>query len=70
MKNISQYKQEKYKRRTSSPIAQLMRIGRKKSFVTYEDILVAVPNPEQHLQYLELVFATLFAANVQIKEKN
>jgi hypothetical protein len=52
------------KRQMTSPIARLIRIGRRKSYVTYNDILKVIPQPENHMQYVELVFATLLAVNI------
>lgn len=51
-----------------SPIASLFRIGRQKSFVTYEDILSFIPNPEQDLEYVDRVFACLLSAGIPFGE--
>lgn len=52
----------------TSPVAYLVRIGRRKNYVTYNDILKVIPRPENHLQYLELVIATLQAANIPLMD--
>jgi hypothetical protein len=71
MDNKKQNVQNKTKRQMTSPIAQLVRIGRHKNYVTYNDILKVIPRPENHLQYLELVLATLQTANIPlVDEKN
>lgn len=51
-----------------SPIASLFRIGRQQSYVTYEDILRFVPNPEQDLEYVDRLFACLMSAGIPFGE--
>jgi len=51
-----------------SPIASLFRIGRHKSYVTYEDILHFVPNPENDLDYVDRIFACLMSAGIPFGE--
>ena len=51
-----------------SPIASLFRIGRQKSYVTYEDILDFVPNPEGDLEYVDRIFACLLSAGIPFGE--
>lgn len=51
-----------------SPIASLFRIGRQQSYVTYEDILRFVPNPEQDLEYVDRIFACLMSAGIPFGE--
>ena len=51
-----------------SPIANLFRIGRQQSYVTYEDILRFVPNPEQDLEYVDRIFACLMSAGIPFGE--
>ncbi len=54
--------------RELSPIASLFRIGRKQSYVTYEDILRFVPNPERDLDYVDRIFACLMSAGIPFGE--
>lgn len=49
-----------------SPIARLIQIGRDKSFVTLNDILLLFPNPEQNLQEVDRAFASLISAGIPI----
>lgn len=51
-----------------SPIASLFRIGRQQSYVTYEDILGFIPNPEQDLEYVDRIFACLISAGIPFGE--
>ena len=51
-----------------SPIASLFRIGREQSYVTYEDILRFVPNPERDLDYVDRIFACLMSAGIPFGE--
>jgi len=69
MKNKTRKSQKYQNLQMPSPIGRLIRIGRIKSYITYDDILSVIPHPEQHLQYLELVFATLMAVNIPIIDK-
>jgi len=48
----------------SSPIARLIQIGRKKSFVTINDILEFFPDAEQDVEQLEEAFAALISAGI------
>jgi RNA polymerase primary sigma factor len=50
--------------RKSSPIARLIQIGRKKSFVTINDILEFFPDAEQDVEQLEEAFAALISAGI------
>ncbi len=47
-----------------SPIARLIQIGRKKSFVTINDILEFFPDAEQDVEQLEEAFAALISAGI------
>jgi RNA polymerase primary sigma factor len=49
---------------TTSLIARLIQIGRKKSFVTYSDILLFFPDAEQNVEQLERAFAALISAGI------
>ncbi len=69
MEDIKQYTQENHKYKPSSPIGYLIRIGRENSYVTYDDILHVIPQPELHLTYLELIFATLITAGITINDE-
>jgi len=51
-----------------SPIAQIFRLGREKSYVTYEDILRFIPQPEKELELVERVFGVLLCANIPYGE--
>ena len=51
-----------------SPIARLFQLGREKSFVTYEDILQCVPEPESDLDLVDRIFATLICAGIPFGE--
>jgi len=52
----------------ASPMAQLFQMGRKKSFVTYADILHYFPHPEQNLDQLECIFGALLCAGIPYGE--
>jgi RNA polymerase primary sigma factor len=54
----------------SSPIACLIQIGRKKSFVTLNDILLFFPNAEQDITLLEKAFAALVSAGIPYVEES
>jgi len=51
-----------------SPIARLIQIGRKKSFVTINDILQYFPKAEEDVHELEKVFASLVSAGIKYIE--
>jgi len=51
-----------------SPIANLFKLGREKSFVSYEDFLRFVPFPEQDLEYVDRIFACLICAGISYGE--
>ena len=51
-----------------SPIACLIQIGRKKSFVTINDILQYFPKAEEDVHELEKVFASLVSAGIKYIE--
>jgi len=51
-----------------SPIARIFRLGRKKSYVTYEDILRFIPKPERDLDLVDRVFGVLLCANIPYGE--
>lgn len=51
-----------------SPIARLIQIGRKKSFVTINDILQFFPDAEQDVEQLEEAFASLISAGIPYVE--
>jgi len=52
----------------TSPMGQLFQLGRKKSYVTYADILRFFPNPEQNLEQLECIFGALLCAGIPYGE--
>ncbi|MFW5713477.1 MAG: hypothetical protein ACOCYU_02275 [Brevefilum sp.] len=47
-----------------SPIAQIFKLGREKSYVTYKDILRFIPEPEKELELVDRVFGVLLCANI------
>ena len=47
-----------------SPLAQLIQLGREKSFITPEDILKYFPNPESDVDALDRIYAALIAADI------
>jgi len=51
-----------------SPIARIFQLGRDKSYVTYEDILCLIPEPEQDLDLVDRVFAVLLCAGIPYGE--
>ena len=53
-----------------SPIAQLVDLGRKKSFITLDDILQFFPFPEQQMDQIDLAFASLISAGIPFVENN
>ncbi len=50
--------------RKFSPIARLIQLGRKKSFVTINDILEFFPDAEQDVEQLEEAFSALISAGI------
>ncbi len=54
--------------RKFSPIAQIFRLGREKTYVTYEDILRFIPEPEGDLELVDRVFGVLLCANIPYGE--
>ena len=50
------------------PLARLIELGRQKSFVTIEDILLFFPDAEQDVDQLEEVFTALLGAGVPYLE--
>jgi RNA polymerase primary sigma factor len=52
-----------------SPIARLIQIGRKKTFVTINDILQFFPDAEQDIEQLEEAFAALISAGIPYIEE-
>jgi len=50
--------------KNTSPLARLIQIGRNKSFVTIDDILLFFPNAEQDIGQLEKAFAALISAGI------
>jgi hypothetical protein len=51
-----------------SPIARIFQLGREKTYVTYEDILRFIPQPEQDLELVDRVFGVLLCANIPYGE--
>jgi hypothetical protein len=48
----------------TSPIARLFQLGREQSYLTYDDILRFVPEPEKDLDQLDRIFAALICAGI------
>ena len=49
---------------TISPLARLFQIGREQGYLTYDEILAEIPQPEQTLDQLERLFSALLAAEI------
>lgn len=49
-----------------SPIARLIQIGKDKSYVTLNDVLMLFPHPEQNLNEVDRAFASLISAGIPI----
>ncbi len=54
--------------KTFSPIARIFQLGRDKSYVTYEDILRFIPQPERNLELVDRVFGVLLCADIPYGE--
>lgn len=61
--DIKQNKDRKY-----SPIARIFQLGREKTYVTYEDILRFIPQPEDELDLVDRVFGVLLCADIPYGE--
>lgn len=53
-----------------SPIAQLVKIGRSKSYVTFKDFLTIFPTPEKDLDLVDRAIATLITMGIPIRDKD
>jgi len=53
----------------ASPIARLVAIGRKQTFVTLDDILRVIPYPELDIEQVDQVFAALTCAGISYIEE-
>lgn len=68
--------QEEVKRTTTSlkedysPLAHLVQLGREKSYITLDDILVFFPKPEQNLEQIDRIFAALICADIALYDKS
>lgn len=51
-----------------SPLARIFQLGREKSYITYEDILTYIPEPEKDLDLVDRVFAILLCAEIPYGE--
>ena len=47
-----------------SPLARLFQVARQKGYITYDEILAEIPQPEQTLEQLERLFGALIAAEI------
>lgn len=47
-----------------SPLAQLFQIGREQGYLTYEEILEVMPEPDLSLDQLDRLFGALLAAGI------
>jgi len=70
MKNKNQTIGNQSNQQATSPIAQLIRIGRQKHYVTANDVLKVIPHPENDVSYLEFVFAILTAINIPLVDNH
>ncbi|NIS45934.1 MAG: hypothetical protein GWN00_12550, partial [Aliifodinibius sp.] len=61
---IEKYQDERMEDDHSSAISRLLEIGRKKTFVTIDDILNVFPDAEQDVDQLEEAFAALLSAGI------
>jgi RNA polymerase primary sigma factor len=52
----------------SSQVDKLIEIGKSRGFVTTEEILAAVPNPEDEVGQIDEVYAELFEAGIEVLE--
>ena len=53
-----------------SPLARLVQLGREKSYITLDDILVFFPKPEQHLEQIDRIFSALLCADIAFYDKS
>ena len=60
-------KNESVDREITAPQSRLVKIGREKGFVTFEDFLDVFPKPEESLHEVDLAFATLQRLGIPIK---
>jgi RNA polymerase primary sigma factor len=49
-------------------VGQLVRLGRQKGYVTYDDVFLVVPEAEQDLKKLEVIISTLRNSGVSVKD--
>jgi RNA polymerase primary sigma factor len=49
-------------------VGQLVKIGRQKGYVTYDDVFLVVPEAEQDLKKLEVIISTLRNSGVSVKD--
>ena len=52
----------------SSPIERLVTLGRNQGYVTYDDVMEAVPEAELHIEQLEDALATLIEMGIEISD--
>ncbi|HPX96440.1 MAG TPA: RNA polymerase sigma factor region1.1 domain-containing protein [Brevefilum fermentans] len=48
----------------ASPLARLFHIARQQGYLTYDDILAVMPEPDQDLDQLDRLYAALLAAGI------
>jgi len=51
-----------------NPIARLVALGRNQGYVTYDDVMEAVPEAELHIEQLEDALATLIEMGIEISD--
>jgi RNA polymerase primary sigma factor len=55
--------------RTSTRVQQLLELGRSRGYVTTDEILKAVPRPEEDLGQLDEIYAELFEAGIEVVDE-
>jgi len=53
-----------------SPLARLFQVARAKGYITYDEILAEIPQPEQTLEQLERLFGALIAAEIPFGDED
>ncbi len=66
MVNTSDQGNDLTQRKFSSPVARLVKLGREKGYLTFEDFLKVIPKPEDSLEQVDLVIATLHQMGIQL----
>ena len=64
MENSKDCQEELNIQNETSPIARLIQLGRKQSFITTDDILREFPEPEKDIEALDQIFGALICAEI------